>query len=132
TTVGKDIAVGLAGGQRSDVTADHAVPSAPFFGTRVLRDIPLDEVFELLDLDELYRLQWGGRGSDERYHKMVREEFEPALARLTEEAKREGWLTPQAVYGLFPVQSSANDLLIYDPAAFESDGGSLREIARFH
>ena len=27
---------------------------APFFGTRVLRDIPLDEVFELLDLDELY------------------------------------------------------------------------------
>ena len=57
-------------------------PRAPFLGTRVLEDIPLDEVFELLDLDELYRLQWGGRGSGPEYDRMVREEFEPALARL--------------------------------------------------
>jgi len=39
---------------------------------------------------------------------------------------------PQAVYGFFPVQSDGNDLLVYDPAAYESDGASLREIARFH
>src|SRR5256885_11081623 len=57
---GKDTSAGTAGGQRSDVTADNPVPAAPFFGTRTLIDIPLDEVFDLLDLDELYRLQWGG------------------------------------------------------------------------
>src|SRR4029079_17195756 len=34
-------------------------------------------------------------------------------------------------YGLFPVQSSGNDLLIYDPAAYTADG-TTREIARFH
>ncbi|HTD61549.1 MAG TPA: methionine synthase [Gemmatimonadaceae bacterium] len=129
---GKDIAAGTDSTTRSDVRVDNAVPQAPFFGTRVLRDIPLGEVFELLDLDELYRLQWGGRGSGPEFERTVRSEFEPTLARLTAEAEREGWLRPRAVYGYFPAQSSGNDVIVYDPAAYESDGGSLREIARFH
>ena len=132
TTVGKDISVGDRGGRRSETRADNAIPRAPFYGTRVVREIPLDEVFELLDLDELFRLQWGGRGSGEQFEATVRDEFRPALERLTAEAKRDGWIVPQAVYGFFPVQSDGNDLLVYDPAAYQSDGASLREIARFH
>jgi 5-methyltetrahydrofolate--homocysteine methyltransferase len=108
------------------------VPRAPFLGTRVLRDIPLDEVLALVDTDELYRLQWGGRGSGPVYERTVQEEFLPTLRRLSAEAVRDGWLQPQAVYGAFPVQSQGNDLVVYDPAAYESDGGALREIARFH
>jgi 5-methyltetrahydrofolate--homocysteine methyltransferase len=133
TTVGKDIAVGDQGGERSSVAQDHPVPTAPFFGTRTLRgsDIPLDEVFALLDLDELYRLQWGGRGSGPQYEATVKKEFEPVLERLTREAKRDGWLEPKAVYGFFPTQSQGNDLLIYDPAVYSRDG-TTREIARFH
>ena len=131
TTVGKDVAGGSDNTRRSDVKADVPVPSVPFFGTRVLRDIPLDEVLALLDLDELFRLQWGGRGSGEAYEKAKREEFEPTLKRLIAESKRGGWLVPQAVYGYFPVQSKGNELIVYDPAAYGSDGGSLREIARF-
>ena len=132
TQVGKDISSGDAAGERSDVASNNPVPTPPFWGTRVLRDIPIDEVYELLDLDELYRLQWGGRGSGEQYEKTVREEFEPALARLKQDAKENGWIKPQAVYGYFPAQSVGNDVIIYDPAAYASDGGSLREIARFH
>jgi 5-methyltetrahydrofolate--homocysteine methyltransferase len=131
TAVGKDVATGTSDEGRSAVSATVPVPVPPFYGTRVLRDIPLDEVFALLDLDELYRLQWGGRGSGPQYEAAVRGEFEPALARLTAEAKREGWLRPQAVYGYFPVQSRGNELVVYDPAAIDSDGASLREIARF-
>jgi 5-methyltetrahydrofolate--homocysteine methyltransferase len=132
TAVGKEMAAGQSGGERSDVAADNPVPSPPFWGARVLRDIPLDEVFELLDLDELYRLQWGARGSGPEYERTVREEFEPTLERLKREAHEEGWLKPGAVYGYFPVQSTGNDAIVYDPAAYQSDGGSLREIARFH
>src|SRR5213075_2165573 len=88
TSVGKDVAVGDDAGARSAVSSDHPVPSAPFFGTRLLDDIPLDELFQVLDLDELYRLQWGGRGSGAEYDKMVRDVFQPALARLQGEAKR--------------------------------------------
>ena len=36
------------------------------------------------------------------------------------------------MYGYFPAQSQGNDVIVYDPAAYSSDGGSLREIARFH
>ena len=131
TTVGKDIAAGTDDERRSDVSATAPVPAPPFFGTRVLRDIPLDDVFALLDLDELFRLQWGGRGSGEPYEKAVREEFRPTLERLTAEAKAAGWLQPRAVYGFFPAQTQGNELIVYDPAAYASDGGSLREIARF-
>jgi len=131
TEVGKDVAAGSAGGERSDTAADNPIPAPPFYGTRVINDIPLDEVLALLDLDELYRLQWGGRGSGEAFRKAVREEFEPTLARLSEAAKREGWLRPRAVYGYFPVQADGNALIVYDPAAYESDAGSLRELVRF-
>jgi 5-methyltetrahydrofolate--homocysteine methyltransferase len=131
--VGKDVRSGTAGGERSDVSADHAVPAAPFFGPRVLTgdDIPLDEVFALLDKDELFRLQWGGRGSGEEYERMVREEFEPALERLKREAKRDHWVQPRAVYGYYPVQSDGNDIIIYEPEAYARDG-SLTERTRFH
>jgi 5-methyltetrahydrofolate--homocysteine methyltransferase len=129
--VGKDKPQGIKGGERSDVSHDHAVPSAPFLGTRVLEDIPLDEVFDLLDLDELYRLQWGGRGSGPEYERMVREEFEPALARLKAQAKAEGWLQPKAVYGYFPTQSIGNELVVYEPEAYQRDG-SLVEKTRFY
>jgi 5-methyltetrahydrofolate--homocysteine methyltransferase len=132
TAVGKDVASGDAAGVRSDVSTDHPIPGSPFVGTRVLREIPLDEVLALLDLDELFRLQWGARGSGEGYEKTVREEFEPTLARLRETAKRDGWLVPQAVYGYFPAQADGNVLVLYDPNAWEADGGSLREIGRFH
>ncbi len=132
TAVGKDIAVGDAGGERSDVAANNPVPKPPFWGARVIRDVPLDEVFDLLDLDELYRLQWGARGSGDAYKQTVKKEFEPALQRLKRDAKQNGWIRPQIVYGYFPAQSKGNDVIIYDPAAYSSDGGSLREIARFH
>jgi 5-methyltetrahydrofolate--homocysteine methyltransferase len=133
TQVGKDIAAGDDAGARSNVSSDHPVPAAPFFGTRVLGDddIPLDEVFDVLDLDELYRLQWGGRGSGPEYDKTVRDVFLPALQRLKAQAKREGWLKPRAVYGYFPAQSKGNDLIVYDPGSYQRDG-SLAEIARFH
>ena len=131
TTVGKDIATGSDAGARSAVSADHPVPTAPLFGTRVLNDIPIDEVFQLLDLDELYRLQWGARGSGPEYEKTVHEIFEPTLARLKQQAKDEGWLTPRAIYGLFPAQSRGNDVVVYDPEAYARDG-TCAEIASFH
>jgi 5-methyltetrahydrofolate--homocysteine methyltransferase len=131
TNVGKDQSAGTAGGRRSDVTADNPVPSSPFFGTRTLNDIPLREVFDLLDLDELYRLQWGARGSGPEFEATVKNEFEPTLARLEESAECDGWLKPRASYGFFPVQSSGNDVVVYDPDAYAADG-TTREITRFH
>ena len=131
TNVGKDRSGGTDSIERSATRTDNPVPKPPFFGVRVLRNIPLNEVFERLDLNELFRLQWGARGSGEQYEQTVRNEFEPMLEKLKREALESNWLVPQAVYGYFPAQSSGNDVIVYDPAAAASDGGSLREIARF-
>jgi 5-methyltetrahydrofolate--homocysteine methyltransferase len=130
-TVGKERGGGVAGGRRSDVSRDHAIPRPPFYGTRVLRDIPLGEVLGLLDREELFRLQWGGRGSGDEFARLAAEEFEPTLRRLSAEVLSDPWLEPRAVYGYFPAQSEGNALILYDPAAYEADGGSLREIGRF-
>jgi 5-methyltetrahydrofolate--homocysteine methyltransferase len=129
--VGKDVRSGTSGGERSDVSHDHAIPAPPFWGTKVLEDIPLDEVFDLLDKDELFRLQWGGRGSGPEFDAIVKEQFEPALARLKEEARTGGWVQPKAVYGYFPSQSIGNDVVVYEPDAYVKDG-TLVEKARFH
>jgi 5-methyltetrahydrofolate--homocysteine methyltransferase len=131
TNVGKDIRAGIEDGAKSDVTQDHAIPAAPFFGPKVLEDIPLGEVLDLLDLDELYRLQWGGRGSGPEYERMVKEEFQPTLARLRAEALKDGWVKPRAVYGYYPTQSVGNDIVIYEPEPYATDG-SLVEKTRFH
>ncbi len=129
--VGKDVRSGTSGGERSDVSHDHAIPAAPFWGAKVLQDIPLDEVFDLLDRDELFRLQWGGRGSGPEFDAIVKEQFEPVLARLREEARSGGWVQPKAVYGYFPAQSVGNDVVVYEPDAYAKDG-TLVEKARFH
>ena len=131
TAVGKESLGGTADTSRSAVSATNTIPVPPTWGVRVLRDIPLNEVLDRLDLDELFRLQWGGRGSGEAWETSVREVFQPTLARLREDASRNGWLKPQAVYGYFPVQSDGNAVIVYDPAAVESDGGARRELARF-
>jgi 5-methyltetrahydrofolate--homocysteine methyltransferase len=131
TAVGKESLGGTADTQRSAVSRTNTIPAPPSWGVRVLRDIPLNEVLDRLDLDELFRLQWGGRGSGEAWETSVRDVFQPTLARLREDASRNGWLKPQAVYGYFPVQSDGNAVIVYDPAAVESDGGARRELARF-
>ena len=130
TTVGKDVRVGDTAGARSDVASNNPVPTPPFWGTRVIRNVPLDEVFALLDLDELYRLQWGARGSGEQYKQTVQNEFEPVLERLKADAKANGWLVPEAVYGYFPAQSQGNTVIVYDPDTYARTKAT-KEIARF-
>jgi 5-methyltetrahydrofolate--homocysteine methyltransferase len=130
SNTGKDVAKGTEDTRRSDVAQDHAVPTPPFWGARVLNDIPLQEVFDLLDLDELYRLQWGGRGSGAEYEKTVTKDLEPVRKRLEADALKSGWLEPRAVYGYFPVQSAGNELIVYDPKKYAASGETV-EIERF-
>jgi 5-methyltetrahydrofolate--homocysteine methyltransferase len=128
--VGKDVRAGDDAGKRSDVQADVPVPTPPFWGAKVVRDIPLGEVMKWLDLDELYRLQWGGRGSGPEYKAAVKNEFEPTLKRLTADAEKNGWIKPEAIYGYFPVNSDRNDVIVFDPQAYALNG-EKKEITRF-
>lgn len=104
--------------QRSDVRADVPIPQPPFFGSRVVHDIPIENVFDFVNETALFKGQWQfkqGRTSAEEYHRLVTEKVRPIYEEMKERCEREGLLVPRVVYGYFPAQSSGNDLIVYDP-----------------
>lgn len=114
--------------RRSDVLAVQRPPSPPFWGTRVVKDIPLNAVFDCLNLNELYRLSWGAKNAHGANWLKISAEFDEKLAAMRDEAKLSGWLSPQAVYGYFPAQSEGNQVIIYDPEAWQQ--GDKKEVTR--
>lgn len=101
---------------RSNVAPDVTLPVPPFWGSRTVR-VPATEVYPLLDLKNLYRLHWGGRGlQGDEWERLVREEFEPRRIKLQHDAAEQGWLAPAAVYGYFPCNAHGDTLVVYDPS----------------
>jgi 5-methyltetrahydrofolate--homocysteine methyltransferase len=102
------------------------VPVPPFWGWKVLDNIPVDDVVECIDRNTLYRMQWGARNlKGDEWDRLVREDFEPRLKRYTLEARTQGWLRPRAIYGYFPVGRNGDDVIVFDPA------DRAKEIGRF-
>ena len=102
---------------RSAISQDVVIPAAPFYGSRVVTDINLDDVFAFVNETALFKGQWQfkqGRSKPEDYHELVRTKVRPVYNELKERIKREQLLAPRVVYGYFPVQSSGNDLVIYE------------------
>ena len=83
-------------GRRSSVRPAERAPAPPFWGPRVVPagQIPLADLWPRLDLNELYKLQWGVRAKGAEYERMIREEFAPKLEELKAEAQAQGWLQP--------------------------------------
>ena len=101
---------------RSTIRQNVSLPEAPFYGSRAVDEIDLDEVFSFVNETALFKGQWQfkqGRSKPEDYQELVREKVRPIYNELKERTKREKLLVPQVVYGYFPAQSSGNDLVIY-------------------
>jgi 5-methyltetrahydrofolate--homocysteine methyltransferase len=97
---------------RSDVADDIDIPQPPFFGSRVIKGIPLADYVGMLDERALFVGQWGLKGARGEYEKMVEEEGRPRLRSLLNEVQSKGWLEAAVVYGYFPCVSEGNDLII--------------------
>jgi len=98
------------------VTALVDIPPPPFYGTRVVNDVPLEEVFPYVNEIALIRGQWQvkrGRRPPAEYEKVLREKIYPAYEELKKRCIEERLLEPQVVYGYFPVQSDGNDVIVY-------------------
>jgi 5-methyltetrahydrofolate--homocysteine methyltransferase len=97
----------------SDVARDVPVPTPPFWGTRVTRGVPLDDIAALLNTTTLFRNQWG-------FDRDQQDEAQAALRRILSTARAESLLAPQAVHGYYACQSEGNDLLVYaEPSSDE-------------
>ena len=113
---------------RSDVATDNPVPTPPFWGSRVVKGIPLAQVAEWLDERATFMGQWGlrgARGGGPSYEELVETEGRPRLRALLERVQTEQVMEPAVVYGYWPCWSEGDDIVVLDPV---SQSG---EIARF-
>ena len=101
---------------RSDVSSDNRVPTPPFWGTRVIKGIPLRDYASFLDERATFMGQWGlkpSRADDgASYEELVETEGRPRLRRWLEKIQTEGLLEAAVVYGYFPAYSEGDDLVI--------------------
>ncbi|MEO7672845.1 MAG: methionine synthase, partial [Pyrinomonadaceae bacterium] len=101
---------------RSDISTDAVIPTAPFFGAKVVEITDLNKVFEFINETALFKGQWQykqGKRSKEEYDVILQETVYPKFAEIKAQAIREKLLEAKLVYGYFPCQSSGNDLIIY-------------------
>jgi 5-methyltetrahydrofolate--homocysteine methyltransferase len=102
---------------RSKVSREVVIPKAPFYGSRVVDDIELDDVFAFINETALFKGQWQfkqGRMPPAAYQVLVQEKVRPICEELKERSKRERLLVPKVVYGYYNCQSEGNDLIVYD------------------
>jgi 5-methyltetrahydrofolate--homocysteine methyltransferase len=97
---------------RSDVALDIDIPEAPFFGSRIVKGIPLADYVGMLDERALFMGQWGLKGARGEFEAMAETEGRPRLRQLLNEVQANGWLEAAVVYGYFPCVSDGNDLVI--------------------
>lgn len=103
--------------EKSDVSTDVPIPSAPFYGSKVVELKDLTKVFEFINETALFKGQWQykqGRKSKEEYQEILEKEVYPKFREIKAKAIREKLLEAKLVYGYFPCNSDGNDLIIYE------------------
>ncbi|HXX65443.1 MAG TPA: vitamin B12 dependent-methionine synthase activation domain-containing protein, partial [Bacteroidota bacterium] len=103
--------------KRGAVRPDVPIPKPPFWGSRVITDVPLEEVFSFVNEVALIRGQWQvrkGKMSEEQYQALLKEKVYPDYDALKAKVAGEALLQPKVVYGYFPCQSAGDDLIVYD------------------
>jgi 5-methyltetrahydrofolate--homocysteine methyltransferase len=100
---------------RSDLPPAPNIPEPPFWGSRVVHDIPLAEVYPFINERTLIGKQWQFRksaASGDEYERQMRDVAYPTFERLKKFCADEGILKPEVAYGYFPCRSDGNDLIV--------------------
>ncbi|MBN2677982.1 MAG: methionine synthase [Anaerolineaceae bacterium] len=105
---------------KSSLPPANRIPIPPGYGAHIVHQIPLQEVFDLLNRNELYRLSWGAKNAHGEEWVKLQAEFDNRLVTMRREALQSDWYKPQGAYGYWPAQSDGNTLIVYDPASLAS------------
>jgi len=113
--------------RRREYAQDIEIPQPPFWGSRIVNQVPVKSLVPYLNERMLYQFHWGYRKDGKRldeYMEWAKVELRPILNGLLETAVRDEILKPQAVYGFWRAAAEGNDIIL-----FEEDGAS--ELGRF-
>ncbi len=98
------------------IRTDSSIPAPPFWGVRVVSDIPVESIFPYIDEVALFRGQWqfkSGTMPRDEFRRWTQDHVQPIFRRIKEKSIEIGLFKPQVVYGYFHVQSENNDLIVY-------------------
>lgn len=124
---------------RSDVSLNNELPNPPFWGTRLVKGIKLNDYAALLDERATFMGQWGlkpSRAEDgASYQELVETEGRPRLRYWLDKILAEGVFDASVAYGYFPVYSEGNQVVVLNhaddptgilgrPGLLAPDGGS--------
>ena len=111
--------------KRQELAAQVEVPPPPFWGAKIIDNVPEKALIPYLNEQMLFTFHWGfkkaGKTLDE-YWKWVETDVKPILKRLLDECEREKILQPKAAYGYFKCASENNDLVLFDESGKKETG----------
>lgn len=110
----------------SEVGVDHDRPTPPWWGSRIVKGLPVSDYAAMLDERATFIGQWGlkpSRGDGPSYDDLVATEGRPRLRAWIDRLTADGVLAHAAVvYGYFPCYSEGNTLHILEHQPGEDDG----------
>jgi 5-methyltetrahydrofolate--homocysteine methyltransferase len=113
--------------RRQELAAVSEVPEPPFWGAKLVENVPLKALVPYLNEVMLYQFQWGfkkaGRDRAE-WKEWIAKDVRPILKRMMDLCEAENILHPKAAYGYWKAASEGDSVILFD-----QDGSS--EVARF-
>jgi 5-methyltetrahydrofolate--homocysteine methyltransferase len=128
SAAGGGSATSVAVPARSTTPILDEVPTPPFYGSRVVEGLDLDQVYPFVNETALFKTQWQfvrGNKSTAEYEAQLEDEVRPIFERYKRDMKANDVLQGKVVYGFWPCNSDGDDLVIYDPEDHD------QEIERF-
>ncbi len=93
------------------------VPTPPFWGARLIEQVPLRNLVTYLNERMLYQFHWGYRKDGrtlEQYMAWARKELRPIMTRLLKQCEDESILQPKAAYGFWKCASEGNSVILFN------------------
>ena len=100
---------------RSSVSMDNPIPEMPFYGSKVVKGIPLGEIASWLDERATFVGQWGlkpSRDDSKSLEMLIEQEGRPRLRYWLEQIQKNNLNEFGVVYGYFPAYSEGNRISI--------------------
>jgi 5-methyltetrahydrofolate--homocysteine methyltransferase len=96
-----------------EVATDNPLFTPPFYGSRLIKGVPLDEIAEYVNETALFRNQWQFRPESGEHDDDFKTRIRPIFRAQLAAAKASGVLIPQVAYGYYPVNSEGDELIVW-------------------
>jgi len=105
-----------AGIGKSLVKPAPLIPKPPFWGSKIVKNIDVEEIFPFINETALLKVRWGFKRvpstTTEEYQKMLKEKVEPLFNKWKARVVKDKLFQPQVAYGYFPCFSDKDSLIV--------------------